>query len=208
MPSSDPGKPILLIHSHYGTPPGLFEHAVARGEGIIVRERDLTRAHFDNAGGLITTSHLDQLGFLAWSDAVQAMLARGGRWFFNGHILRSFVPGLGIFQPIIRARRADLVLTRLTEHPIFDGIDQASFEENKGVAGFYGRGHNPLPAGAIAINGIGPDRLPIDWEWHVPGGGRIFSHAGNDIGGMGGVNPTHDLVAPRIIAWTKGELGA
>ena len=24
------------------------------------------------------------------------------------------------------------------------------------------------------INGIGPDRLPIDWEWRLPSGGRIF----------------------------------
>ncbi len=198
---------LLLVHSHYGDPPGLFQLAVEKNLGTIVRERDLTPAHFDRATGLITTSHLDQIGFMSRSESVQKLLARGKNWFFNGHILRELIPGLGIFVPIIAARRADLVLTRLNEHPIFEGIDQKSFEENKGVAGFYGRGHNPLPSGALPVNGVGPDRHPIDWEWRPPGGGAIFSHAGNDLGGMGGPNSTHERVAPRIIAWTLGELG-
>lgn len=203
---STSGK-LLLIHSHYGPAPSLFELAVEQGTGVIRRERELTRADFEGARGLITTSHLDQLGFLAWSDAASALLERGGRWFFNGHFLRELVPGLKIYQPIVRAKRADLVLTRLHAHPIYEGIEQSSFEENKGVAGFYGRGHNPLPAGAVAINGVGPQQFPIDWEWTLPGGGKLFSHAGNDVGGMGGPNKTHEVVAPRIIAWTMGDLG-
>jgi hypothetical protein len=207
MPTANGQKQLLLIHSHYGEPPGLFQLAVEQGVGTIVRERDLTDAHFDAASGLITTTHIDQLGFPAWSGAVQAMLSRGGRWFFNGHILRELIPGLRIYVPIVRAKRADLVLTRLRAHPIFEGIEQSSFEENKGVAGFYGRGHNPLPEGAVAINGVSAQNLPIDWEWSLPGGGRMFVHAGNDIGGMGGPNKTHEVVAPRILSWTLGDLG-
>ncbi|MCR6636672.1 hypothetical protein [Devosia sp.] len=196
---------LLLIHSHYGEPPGLFTLALERGDAVIVRERDLTPAHFAAARGLTTTSHLDQLGLMHFADDLEAFMARGGRWFFNGHILRPFLKGLGIYEPIAKAKRADLVLTRLNEHPIFAGIDQPSFEENRGVAGFYGRGHNPLPEGALAINGIGPQNLPIDWEWTLPSGGKMFSHAGNDVGGMGGPNPNHALLAPRILAWTMGE---
>lgn len=207
MPNTPGGRTLLLIHSHYGSPSGLFQLAADQGVGKVVRERDLTEAHFDEAFGLITTTHLDQIGFARWSDAVQALLKRGGRWFYNGHILRPLIPGLHTYQPIVRARRADLVLTRLHDHPIFEGIEQSSFEENKGVAGFYGRGHNPLPVGAVAINGVGPNRYPLDWEWDVPGGGKMFAHAGNDVGvAMVGVNPTHELVAPRLLAWTLGDL--
>jgi hypothetical protein len=199
-------RTILLVHSHYGAPPELFARAAESGFGTIVRDRDLTRAHFDAAFGLITTTHLDQLGFLSWSEAVQDLLGRGGRWFFNGHVLRELIPGLKIYVPIVRARRADLVLTGLNAHPIFAGIDPRSFEENKGVAGFYGRGHNPLPEGALGITGVGPDKVPLDWEWSLPTGGKMFSHAGNDVGAMGGANLAHDRVAPRVIAWTLGEL--
>lgn len=208
MTARSPDRQILMVHSHYGTPPAFFTHAEQRGHGFIRREIDLTAADFEAASGLLTTNHLDQIGFLRWSDAVEAMLDRDGRWFFNGHFLRKLVEGLGIYVPIRQAKRTDLVLTRLAEHPIFAGIDQSSLEERKGVAGFYGRGYNPLPEGALAINGVGPDRLPVDWEWQRPNGGRIFSHAGNDLGGMGQDLALEDTIASRIIDWTRGGLGA
>lgn len=197
---------LLLIHSHYGEPPDLFSLALKRNDALIVRERDLIPAHIEQARGIITTSHLDQHGFFAYRQQLFDFMARGGRWFFNGHILRPFLPGLVNYIAIPKARRADLVLTRLNEHPIFEGIDQTCFEENRGVAGFYGRGHNPLPPGALAVNGIGPLKQPIDWDWTLPGAGRMFSHAGNDIGVINGPNPNHALIAPRIIAWTMGEI--
>jgi hypothetical protein len=197
---------VLLIHSHYGQPPEGYLAAAAAGRLAIVRERDLTATDFAGSAGLITTTHLDQIGFLAHADAYTALLDRGGRWFFNGHVMREFVEGLGRYVPLIAPRRADYVLTRLHDHPIFGGIDQRSLEENKGVAGFYGRGHNPPPVGAIAVNGIGPERRPIDWDWARPEGGHVFSHAGNDLGGMGGETGNGALLTQRIIAWCAGEL--
>lgn len=150
----------------------------------LVRERDLTAGHFAAASGLITTTHLDQIGFMRHAAAVEALLDHGGRWVFNGHVLRPLVAGLAAYVPLAKPRRADYVLTRLFEHPVFAGIDQNALEENKGVAGFYGRGHNPMPRGGTAVNGIGPERLPIDWDLALATGGRILSHAGNEILGQ------------------------
>ncbi|WP_374626180.1 hypothetical protein [Devosia sp.] len=199
---------ILFIHSHYGPLPKPYEAAVASGRLLGVREVELTSDHFEAATGLITTTHLDQVGFLACRPALTRLLDRGGRWFFNGHMLRIFVEGLGIYEPIRGARRPDYVLTRLNPHAIFDGIEQRNLEENRGVAGFYGRGHNPLPGGGLAVNGIGPDLLPIDWEWRRPAGGRIFSHAGNDLGGMGGEGGPGALLAERVVSWCEGRIGS
>lgn len=197
---------VLIVQSHYGTSRGLYQDAVASGRAIVVRERGLTRDRFAAATGLITTTHLDQIGFLDWQEEVEALLARGGRWFFNGHVLRELVSGLESYIPLKHPKRADYTLTRLSEHPIFAGIDQRDLEENKGVAGFYGRGHNPLPPGGIAVNGIGPDLLPVDWDWPLPGGGRMFSHAGNDLGGMGSAMGHNTVLTDRILAWTEGTL--
>lgn len=198
---------VLLIHSHYGATLKPYTAAVTEGRVRVVREMELASEHFEAATGLITTTHLDQIGFMRHVHAVAALLDRRGRWFFNGHMLRVFVPGLGIYVPLERPKRADYALTRLNDHPIFSGIDQKSLEENKGVAGFYGRGYNPQPDAGLAVNGIGPCLHPIDWEWQRPAGGRIFSHAGNDLGGMGGDSGTGALLTERIIDWCAGEIG-
>lgn len=194
---------VLFVHSHFGNAPALY----ADDDRVtVIRERELTSGQIEAANGIITTTHLDQIGWLDHAESLANLLDRGGRWFFNGHMLRRFLPGLGIYVPLERPKRSDYALTRLHEHPIFAGIDQKSLEENRGVAGFYGRGHNPLPPGATAVNGIGPDLLPIDWEWSRPEGGRVFSHAGNDLGGMAGDSGDGRVLTGRIIAWANGEI--
>lgn len=198
---------VLLIHSHFGPTPPVYAQAIAEGRAVSVRERQLTAEHFANAEGLITTMHLDQVGFMAQAQAATALLDRGGRWFFNGHILRRFVEDLEIYRPLEKPKRPDYALTRLAEHPVFAGIEQKSLEENKGVAGFYGRGYNPLPPDGLAVNGIGPGLHPIDWEWQRPQGGRIFSHAGNDLFGIATEKGHGPVLAERTIAWCLGDIG-
>jgi hypothetical protein len=197
---------VLFIHSHSGAPPAVYARAVAERRIVMVRESELGASDFDGVKGLLTTTHLDQIGLLDHLPEIERLLGRGGRWFFNGHVMRPFVPGLRNFVPLDKPRRADLALTRLAEHPIFAGIDQKSLEENRGVAGFYGRGHNPLPPGGLAVTGIGPRTLPIDWDWATPLGGRFFSHAGNDLVGMGGSAGHGPLLAERILHWLEGRL--
>lgn len=208
MHNKNQQQELLLIHSHYGDVPPIFAKALALGGATIVRELDLTDQHFEAASGLMTTTHLDQLGFMTYTEVLQNFLNRGGRWFFNGHFMRPLVPGLKTYVPIKKAKRHDLVLGRLNDHPVFAGIDQCSLETRKGVAGFYGRGHNPLPDGGLAINGIGPDLLPVDWVWSRPEGGHVFSHAGNDLYGMSDDDATRTQLTERIISWTAGELEA
>lgn len=72
------------------------------------------------------------------------------------------------------------------------------------MAGFYGRGCNPLPEGGIAVNGLGPAKVPVDWVWARPTGGRIFSHAGNDLGSMGLEWNLAGELTRRIIDWVRG----
>ncbi|MBN9304745.1 MAG: hypothetical protein BGO82_11445 [Devosia sp. 67-54] len=197
---------ILYIQSHSGGPGAGVARAAQAGDVAIVRERELTPDQIEAADGLITTTHLDQIGWLAYAVPVQRLLARGGRWVFNGHILRPFLPGLAVYMPLLAPKREDLALTRLGEHPIFAGIDQQLLAKNRGVAGFYGRGHNPMPPGATAINGLGPGHLPIDWHWRLPTGGEMLVHAGNEFWGCGDDAELKDLLVYRTIAWTGGRL--
>jgi len=197
---------VLFVQSHSGGPGTVFEAAAQSGDLAIVRERELTPAHVERADGLITTIHLDQIGWLGFAAAVQRLLGRGGRWVFNGHMLRPFLPGLAVYMPLITPKRDDFTLTRLADHPVFAGVDQQKLAKNRGVAGFYGRGHNPMPAGGSAINGIGPSLYPIDWEWAPPGGGRLLIHAGNEFWGCGDDPALKTQLAERAIAWAGGRI--
>jgi hypothetical protein len=172
---------ILFLLSHYGGLPAPFAEAEAGGLLRAVPERRLDDAALDGASGLIITMHADQLLLEERARLFESLLARGGRILVNGHPLRPFVAGVAGFLPSGTGRLADLLLTPLAQHALFEGIPREAFQARRGVAGFYGRGHTPPPPGALPVTGIGRDRAPLDWEWRHPSGGRLFCHAGNDL---------------------------
>lgn len=199
-------KPNLLcIQSHFGKLPKLFKEAEKRPDARVIRQAELTKEHLDTATGLITTMHLDQLGMMAFSEPLAAFLTRGGRWFFNGHFMRPLVFDLDPYEHVDEAGKPALALTVLAHHPVFNGVDRADLGARKGVAGFYGRGSNPMPDGAVAITGVGRKQAPLDWDWTMPGGGRLFSHAGNDLQSAAGPDEATLRLSQNIIAWTMGE---
>ncbi|MAM10491.1 MAG: hypothetical protein CML23_08520 [Rhizobiaceae bacterium] len=195
---------VLYVKSAYEGPSATFRDAEAEGVVTIVDQFDLAAEHLASHDGLITGNQLDQNAMLGLKAALAAFLDRGGRWFFNGHMLRPLVDGMAQYRPIAEPKRPDFDLSAVNAHPIFDGTDLKKLETNKGVAGFYGRGCNPPPDGAVIVNGLGPDAVPVDWVWARPEGGRIFSHAGNDLATMGREWDLPATLAARIIAWADG----
>lgn len=194
----------IYLKSTFEAPSDAVKAAAADGKLVIVEQPELTADRLLAHKGLITGNQLDQNAMVLLRDALAAFLDAGGRWFFNGHMVRPLVEGLGQYQPIQTPSRADFDLSSINAHPLFAGIEFSRLETNKGVAGFYGRGCNPLPEGAVAINGLGPARVPVDWVWARPRGGRIFSHSGNDLGSIGLEWNLAGELTRRIIDWTQG----
>lgn len=170
-----------------------------------VRQVDLGDGDLAAARGLITTTNLDQIDFAGRQAALSRFLVAGGRLVFNGHVVLPFLPGLQLFRPLASRRRADLDLVRLGPHPVLDGIAVAAHLTQRGVAGFYGRGHNPPLPGARPLTGIGPDRLPVDWEWLLPSGGGLLVHAGNDIWGTSDDATVNRRLAERLVTWSLAD---
>jgi hypothetical protein len=192
---------VIYVFSGYGSPPDpVAAHAAVR----VVPQAELGAADLEGAAGLVTGNLLDQNAMLELSPAVEAFLDAGGRWFFNGHMVRPLIAGLEPYQPMQAPKRPDFDQTRLAPHPILDGIEIDKLETNKGVAGFYGRGANPMPEGAVAVTGLRGGTVPVDWLWCRPGGGRVFSHAGNDLGQMGLEWDLSDTLHTRILDWAAG----
>jgi len=194
----------LYVNSAFGDPPGPVRDAAREGWVAIVPQAELDAERIAAATGIVTGNQLDQDALLPLRPALEAFLDAGGRWFFNGHVVRPLLAGLAPFVPMAEAKRADFALCRLAAHPILDGIDLSQLETNRGVAGFYGRGHNPMPEGAVAVIGLRGGRVPVDWVWCRPGGGRIFSHSGNDLGQAGREWDLPRLLHRRILNWTNG----
>jgi len=193
---------VIWLNSGFGDAPEIL---ATDPRLQVVRAADFGPETLAGARGLITGNLLDQDAMLTLAPALEAFLDAGGRWFFNGHMLRPILRGIGRYAPMSAPKRADFDQIRLAPHPIFAGIDIHALETNRGVAGFYGRGANPLPEGAIAVTGLRGGTLPVDWVWCRPGGGAVFSHAGNDLGQMGLDHPgLADLLKTRIIDWAAG----
>ena len=108
------------------------------------------------------------------------------------------------YEVMAAPRRSDFTLVSRNPHPVFDGVDIASLETNRGVAGFYGRGCNPPPPGAVVVNAYDPRDIPVDWVWRRPGGGAFFSHAGNDLAQIATMHGIGERVWANIIAWAGG----
>jgi len=200
--------PVILVQSHHGAVPTLFAAAIAAGTLEVVAERALTANRLRAARGLIVTMHLDQVGFLPLRPAVDALLDAGGRVVFNGQAQRPLADGLGLFTALPERRRDDLALTVLADHPVFDGVDRRALETRRGVAGFYGRGHNRPPPGARLLTGVGRDRVPLDWAWSRQAGGTLFSHAGNDAWTNADDPAANRRLAANMVAWAAGETEA
>lgn len=194
----------IYLKSTYEAPSEVVKAAAAKGTVTIIEQSALNADMLLAHKGLITDNQLDQNAMVLMREALAAFLDAGGRWFFNGHMVRPLVDGMAQYRPIEAPKRTDFDLSPVNAHPLFSDIELFKLETNKGVAGFYGRGCNPLPEGAVAVNGLGPAQVPVDWVWVRPRGGRIFSHAGNDLGSLGLEWNLSGELTRRIIEWTLG----
>lgn len=194
----------LLMLSGDGPAPKSFDSPIASGALACVRQTELDDARLAAARGLVTTMHLDQVDFARRAAALEAFFDRGGRLAFMGHLARPFLPELSPFIPLGSGRRSDFALIALGAHFVFDGLDRSRMETRRGVAGFYGRGHAPIPPGGRALTGVGPSAAPIDWIWQRPAGGAILMHAGNDLWTVCDETSVNVALAERIVTWCAG----
>ncbi|WP_428696303.1 hypothetical protein [Stappia sp.] len=154
---------------------------------------------------LLVPAHLDQRFFGTLAGRISAFLDGGGTLVFNGHVAWPMLPEFAPFEVLPQVTLETLEVHRITDHPVFEGVDPRELTYRRGVAGFYARGHNPPPEGAIALNGLGPERVPCDWLYHRPAGGRILMHAGNDLWMYAGAADTTARIVPQLCRWAAGR---
>lgn len=181
--------------------PSSFERAVAeRGiDSLSIRDVDATT--LANHRAILIEAHIDQRALLALKPALSAHLDQGGTVVFNGHLVYPLFDGLEPFRVAQQRGVKDLQVLRVNPHPVFAGVDCHDLSFRRGVSGFYGRGANPAPAGAVILHRLQAESLPVDWVWQRPQGGQIFMHGGNTLW-MYQDDPTSAArIVPQLFDW-------
>ncbi|WP_037066753.1 hypothetical protein [Pseudonocardia acaciae] len=165
----------------------------------------LPSADLTGVRGMLLGAHVDQVFLRAHRPLLDDFVRGGGRLVVCGQVVLPFVAGLCPFAPLAYRSVADLTVHRLAEHPVWHGVDTADLTFRRGVAGFYGRGHYPeLPASALVVHGLGPQRLPLD-AVYPHGSGEVLVHGGNDLWGYAEDDTTAARMTPALLGWVLGR---
>lgn len=176
---------------------------VLQQHGIIsVLLRKLTERHLRQRKVILIDGHIDQRALCHFTDVLEQHLCAGGSIVFNGQLAYPIFNGLAMFQVAKGRGFKDLLIERVHEHPIFKHVDCQDISVKRGVAGFYGRGANPPPAGAVILHRLIQDHSPVDWVWQRPEGGQIFMHSGNNIWLYTNDSTSAKHIVPQLIEWS------
>ncbi|WP_405166077.1 hypothetical protein OG203_13950 [Nocardia sp. NBC_01499] len=194
----------------------VMEPGVAESQGWRrIDVYDLPATDITTVTGLYLAADIDQEFLFEHREWLGRFVFEGGRVVVNGHVQRVFLDGLTRWRKLDFRKPADLVVTRVSEHPVFAGIDprvllystgtpgRLSLEELEriGVAGFYGRGYYlDLPDGAQVIHTIGPTACPIDYVYPL-GAGQVLVHGGNDLLQFASDDRGTSFLTGQVLSW-------
>lgn len=204
---STPSATTLLLTSGTQETP-LLSHPLSAGRVATLDQYALDQTALEAYKALLISMHSDQRHLVRRQPQLEGFLRGGGIIVFSGHIAYPFLPELRRFVATDYREVSDLFVYRAVEHPIWQGVAEQDLTFRKGVAGFYGRGYNPPPPGAIIINTLGPRHLPLDYVYTRPQGGTVLIHAGIDFWNFG-LFPSDDTSAARmpaqLLSWIEAQ---
>lgn len=179
---------------------------------------DLFSALTPDVTGVYLTGDVDQEFLAAHRERFDDEVRRGLRVAVNGHVQRPFLTGLSRWRRADYRGPADLALTRVTEHPVWEGVPPDALlyntrpgrytpeeREQIGVAGFYGRGYYlDLPEGTRVVHTLGRIGGPIDLVYPL-GAGEVLVHAGNDLLQFSSDDRGTGALRGNLLDWLEGR---
>lgn len=195
----------LLTHGHFPAP-DLLAESRPHVEICDVDIYDLPETDLAAFDALLIPTGVDQRVLAEQRERLQAFLDTGHAIVYCGHVAYPFLAGLAEFVPLEHFRLEDLTVTPVCSHPLFEGVEPHDLTFRKGVAGFYGRGHNPQPPDALVLNVLGTARVPLDWIRNYAGGGVLLVHAGNDVWGYGQDSSSASRLTSNLLQWIAGRI--
>ncbi|MEI7026064.1 phosphate starvation-inducible protein PhoH [Paenibacillus sp. y28] len=153
---------------------------------------------------MVVPNLIDQEFLYKHREVIRAFLDSGKLLVFSGHLFRAWVPGGSDFVPKTIRSYHDYIVSVAKPHPIFEGVRPEDMTFNQGVAGFFARGHHPVPPGAEVLLTL-PGGEPIVYIDRSSTNGTILLHAGNDLFGYSNPASTASRIGGQLIRWIREE---
>ena len=154
--------------------------------------------------GLVVPPMVDQEHLAARAAAVRRYLDRGGVVVFGGQLHRPWLPGAVPFVALEVRSHHDYEVAWIAEHPVFAGVAPDDLTYRRGVAGFFARGHHPVPAGAdVLVRLVGGQ--PVTYVDRVSTGGTILVQASSHLLSYDNDETPDGRIAGQLLDWITTE---
>ncbi|MGN1386514.1 MAG: phosphate starvation-inducible protein PhoH [Bacillus sp. (in: firmicutes)] len=155
---------------------------------------------------LVITGFADQEFLYEERDIIRQFLDSKKVVVFSGNLVTDWLPGGKNFIAKEIKSFKDYEVSIAKPHPIFEGVIEDDMTYNKGVSGFFARGHHPLPEGAEVLLTL-PGDEPITYIDRQSTKGTIIVHVGFDLFGYMQSEPkkTTDRIGKQLIQFVRDE---
>lgn len=170
----------------------------------MIDQYQLADENLDSYKCLVISMFVDQEFLVVQKEKIRRFLDNKNIIIFSGHLFRNWLPGTSHFVPRTIHSHLDYVVSIAKPHPIFEGVDSDAMTYNKGVAGFFARGHHPIPEGAEVLLTL-PENEPVTYIDRNSTNGIILVHAGNDLFGYMDNEKSTDRISSQLLQWIHEE---
>lgn len=170
----------------------------------VIDQYDLAQTKLDDYHCLAISRYVDQEFLMTQKEKIKEFLNQKKIVTFCGHIFCDWLPGTSHFIPKEITNFLDYTVSIAKPHPIFEGVLPDDMTFSKGVAGFFAKGHHPVPEGAEVLLTL-PDQEPITYIDRHSTKGTIFVHGGKDLFINKNQNNSTNRISDQLIQWVQDE---
>lgn len=197
-------KDYIVIHPH-----NVFSQESIAEQFHAIDQYDLAQTDLMPYKCMIVLGYVDQDFLLEEKEIIDAFLAAGKIVCFFGNLVTPWLEGQRMFEPKEIRWHGDYNVHIASDHFIFDGVLEDDMTTNKGVKGFFARGHHEAPQHAEVLLTLRSGET-ITYIDRRSTNGTIFMHAGNCLFQLGlgmqlAQKKTTDLIPPRMLQWAEQE---
>lgn len=158
---------------------------------------------------LVITGFSDQDYLYEMRHIIRDFLAARKVVVFCGNLVTDWLPGGKPFVAKDIKRFSDYRIKKVIDHPIFQGVEEDDMTLKKGVAGFFARGHHPVPEGGEVLLTLNEGE-PITYIDRNSTEGTILVHVGFDLFGYMQTDEkkSTDRISMQLRNWVLEEYNA